>query len=78
MGLLRRLEALEGRLGAQVARCEECGGPGGVRVVLLDEGQELGECEACAGQLGLDGKPVGMVMADGVVRVQVIVLHAAG
>ena len=76
MGLLRRLEALERGLRAQVARCEACGGPGGVRVALLEEGEELRECEVCAGQLGLDGKPVGMVMADGTVQVQVITLHA--
>ena len=68
MGLLRRLEALEGRLGRQVPRCSECGGPGGPGVVLLNEREELAECEACGGATH-EGRTVGQLTT-------VIVLHS--
>jgi hypothetical protein len=68
MGLLRRLEALERRLGTREPRCEACGGPGGVGVVLLEEGDELGECEEC-GAATWEGRTVGRFTT-------VVVLHA--
>ena len=74
MTLVSRLAALENLLGAEVLRCPKCDGPGGRGVVILEEGQELHYCPECEGPMD-DGRPVGLVLADGDVWVQTVTLH---
>ncbi len=71
MSLAARLERLEARV-VRPVRCLECGGPGGIGVILDGE---LGECSVCEGPTHL-GRAVGLLTETGSVLVTLVRLHS--
>ena len=75
MSLIQRLAALERLMGAVPDSCRRCGAPHGIGVILLNEGEQPGECACCGGEVDQEGRGVGALLRDGTVSVTRIVLH---
>ena len=75
MSILQRLVALERMMGAVPDSCRRCGAPHGGGVILLNEGEQPGECALCGGETDHSGRGVAALLPNGVVSVTRIVLH---
>lgn len=75
MNFRNRLAALEAIICRWPMKCESCGrgSKNTLGIVVLRQGEELGQCPACEGYLSTTGEPVGQ-LADGQADVTVLLL----